>query len=141
MRSFESKYAIQFLQYLRNIRINFNAQHLTKGFMSFSSRSFSKATEKIVQELYRIEIRSGLLHGNISYLGLVNRYTKRHLTESVLGTALENLERREDSLKRLRTGMQTCRSSPCSTPLHCSPKSTLVLTRTLGGPVASTAVL
>ena len=89
-RSFDGTDAIQLLPFLKDIRISFNAQHLTEG---VAVRVFAHFLEHDAERLYTSYtmrgLRAGQLHDDISWPGLVKRFIKRYLTDDVLGEAYD----------------------------------------------------
>ena len=90
MRSFDGTDAIQLLPFVKDIRITFNAQHLTEG---VAVRVFAHFLERDAERLYTSYtmrgLRAGQLHDDISWPGLVNQFIKRYLTDDVLGEAYD----------------------------------------------------
>ena len=90
MRSFDGTDAIQLLPFLKDIRINLNAQQLTEG---VAIRVFANFLERDAERLYTSYtmrgLRAGQLHDDTSWPGLVNQFIKRYLTDDVLGEAFD----------------------------------------------------
>ena len=90
MRSFDGTDAIQLLPFLKDIRITFNAQHLTE---SVAIRVFAHFLERDAERFYTSYtmrgIRAGQLHDDTSWPGPVNQFIKRYLTDDVLGEAFD----------------------------------------------------
>ena len=90
MKSFEGTDAIQVFPFLKDFRITLNAQHLTEG---VAIRVFAHFLERHAERLYTSyamrRLRAGQLHDGMSWLGLVNQFIKRYLTDDVLGEAFD----------------------------------------------------
>ena len=90
MESFNGTDAIQLLPFLKDIRITFNAQHLTEG---VAIRVFAHFLERGAERLYTSYtmrgLRAGQLHDDTSWPGLVNQVIKRYLTDDVLEEAFD----------------------------------------------------
>ena len=90
VRSFDGTDPIQLLPFLKYIRITFNSQHLTEG---VAVRVLALLLERDAKRLYTSYTMRGLcarqLHDYVSWLGLVNQFLKRYLTDDMLGEAYD----------------------------------------------------
>ena len=90
MRSLDGTYPIQLLLFLKDIRITFNSQHLTKGVAVRILAHFLERDEERLYTIYTIHgLRAGQLHDDVSWQGLVNQFLRRYLTFDVLREAYD----------------------------------------------------
>ena len=90
MRSFDGTDSIQLLQFLKYIRITFNSQHLTEGVaVRVLAHFLVRDAERLYTSYTMRGLRTGQLHDNVSYPGLVNQFLKRYLTDGVLGESYD----------------------------------------------------
>ena len=90
MNSFDGTDAIRLLPFLNDIRITFNAQHLTEG---VAIRVFVHFQERDPERLYTSysmrRLRVAQINDGTSWPCLVNQFNKRYLTNDVLGEAFD----------------------------------------------------